>query len=274
MATMITSDCINCGACEPECPNNAISAGDPVYVIDPLLCTECVGFHDYEACAAVCPVDVCVTDPNNIETEEALIGRAKKLHQEIEFGAQFESRFRKGESQPDKPQSSKPAASPGAAKTSAAVSEPAATAKGAGVDLGKVDLTSLALPDAGEWEITAQCFKCGEQYAVSAKRFMIGNVLFCPHCFKSMVIKDDLNFRIRTALKDSYDEWSKRLEAFQARREEEIKEFQQKLKNDLKALEGEREKTIQRVNEQLNGIAVSYKAPGKPSKKRSMFGWG
>ena len=47
MATMITSDCINCGACEPECPNNAISQGDPVYVIDPKLCTECVGFHDY-----------------------------------------------------------------------------------------------------------------------------------------------------------------------------------------------------------------------------------
>ena len=70
MATMITGDCINCGACEPECPNNAISQGDPVYVIDPLLCTECVGFHDYEACAAVCPVDVCVTDPNNIESEE------------------------------------------------------------------------------------------------------------------------------------------------------------------------------------------------------------
>ena len=76
MATMITSECINCGACEPECPNNAISQGDPVYVIDPKLCTECVGFHDYEACAAVCPVDVCVTDPNNIETEEALMARA------------------------------------------------------------------------------------------------------------------------------------------------------------------------------------------------------
>jgi 4Fe-4S dicluster domain len=94
MATMITSDCINCGACEPECPNNAISQGDPVYVIDPLLCTECVGFHDYEACAAVCPVDVCVTDPNNIETEETLIDRARALHPETDFGESFQSRFR------------------------------------------------------------------------------------------------------------------------------------------------------------------------------------
>lgn len=95
MATMITSDCINCGACEPECPNNAISQGDPVYVIDPLLCTECVGFHDYEACAAVCPVDVCVTDPNNIESEETLIARARALHPETNFGESFQSRFRK-----------------------------------------------------------------------------------------------------------------------------------------------------------------------------------
>jgi len=95
MATMITSDCINCGACEPECPNNAISQGDPVYVIDPLLCTECVGFHDYEACAAVCPVDVCVTDQNNIESEEVLIARARALHPETDFGENFQSRFRK-----------------------------------------------------------------------------------------------------------------------------------------------------------------------------------
>jgi hypothetical protein len=96
MATTITSECINCGACEPECPNNAISQGDPIYVIDPLLCTECVGFHDFEACAAVCPVDCCVTDPNNIESEEVLIARAKAIHPETSFGADFQSRFRKG----------------------------------------------------------------------------------------------------------------------------------------------------------------------------------
>ena len=97
MATMITNECINCGACEPECPNNAISQGDPVYVIDPLLCTECVGFHDYEACAAVCPVDCCVTDPNNIETEEVLIARARALHQDVNFAGDFQSRFRKAQ---------------------------------------------------------------------------------------------------------------------------------------------------------------------------------
>ena len=63
MATHITSDCINCGACEPECPNEAISEGDEIYVIDPELCTECVGFYDHEACQAVCPVECCIPDP-------------------------------------------------------------------------------------------------------------------------------------------------------------------------------------------------------------------
>jgi ferredoxin len=80
MATKITTDCINCGACEPECPNDAISAGDDVYVINPELCTECVGFFDHEACQAVCPVECCVPDPDRAETDAVLIERAIQLH--------------------------------------------------------------------------------------------------------------------------------------------------------------------------------------------------
>lgn len=100
MATMITDECINCGACEPECPNQAISQGEEIFVIDPKLCTECVGFHDEEACAAVCPVDCCVPDPANNETEETLLARAVSLHPEKSFPALAElpaslSRFRK-----------------------------------------------------------------------------------------------------------------------------------------------------------------------------------
>jgi len=95
MATMITEECINCGACEPECPNEAISEGDDIYVIDPNLCTECVGFHDEEACAAVCPVDCCVPDPERREEEGLLLQRAKKIHPDKDFGAVFPSRFKK-----------------------------------------------------------------------------------------------------------------------------------------------------------------------------------
>lgn len=94
MATMITEECINCGACEPECPNQAISQSDDLYVIDPMLCTECVGFHDAEQCAAVCPVDCCVPDPNNEESEALLVDRARQIHPDKEIGEQFPSRFK------------------------------------------------------------------------------------------------------------------------------------------------------------------------------------
>jgi ferredoxin len=85
VATMITEECINCGACEPECPNGAITQGEDIFVIDPMLCTECVGFHEKEACAAVCPVDCCIADPGIPETEAVLYDRAKKLHPEQKF---------------------------------------------------------------------------------------------------------------------------------------------------------------------------------------------
>jgi ferredoxin len=49
MAYIISDACIACGACEPECPVSAISAGDPIYVIDAEACIDC------GACAAVCP---------------------------------------------------------------------------------------------------------------------------------------------------------------------------------------------------------------------------
>ncbi len=80
MATMITEECINCGVCEPECPNEAISEGEETFVIDPKLCSECVGFHETEQCAEVCPVDCCVPDPNNPEVEDGLCERAKGIH--------------------------------------------------------------------------------------------------------------------------------------------------------------------------------------------------
>lgn len=103
MATFITDDCINCGACEPECPNGAITEGDSTYVIDPDLCSECVGFYGQEACQAVCPVECCLPDPNRQETEAQLLERALRLHPddaELKRKAEandFPSRFREAE---------------------------------------------------------------------------------------------------------------------------------------------------------------------------------
>lgn len=114
MAIIITDECINCGACEPECPNTAIYEGgiewkmkdgtdlkgevktpggnvydaekdqEPVdmdvYYIVPDKCTECVGFHEEPQCAAVCPVDCCVPDVDHEETEERLLEKKAFMH--------------------------------------------------------------------------------------------------------------------------------------------------------------------------------------------------
>lgn len=116
MAIIITDECINCGACEPECPNNAIyeaayewkySEGttlsgsvvlpsgeqvdadasmepisDDYYFIIPNKCTECVGFHEEPQCAAVCPVDCCVPDEDHVETQEVLKEKQAFMHKE------------------------------------------------------------------------------------------------------------------------------------------------------------------------------------------------
>lgn len=114
MAIKITEECINCGACEPECPNNAIYEGgvewaiadgttvrgnyslmdgavvnadqrntpvaNDTYYIVPSKCTECQGFHEEPQCAAVCPVDCCVPDEAYRETVEELMEKKNRLH--------------------------------------------------------------------------------------------------------------------------------------------------------------------------------------------------
>jgi len=116
MAIMITDECINCGACEPECPNTAIYEGgiewtwaggtnltgsvkldegeevdaneaqepvsDEFYYIVHQKCTECTGFHEEPQCAAVCPVDCCVPDPEHEETEDTLLTKKEWMHGE------------------------------------------------------------------------------------------------------------------------------------------------------------------------------------------------
>jgi ferredoxin len=115
MAIRITDECINCGACEPECPNNAIyepgaewayedgtglrgtvtlngeeinaserrqPISSEIYYIVPDKCTECTGFHEEPQCAAVCPVDCCLEDPDRVESKDVLLARKEALHLE------------------------------------------------------------------------------------------------------------------------------------------------------------------------------------------------
>jgi Pyruvate/2-oxoacid:ferredoxin oxidoreductase delta subunit len=273
MATMITSECINCGACEPECPNNAITQGEELYVIDPLLCTECVGFHDYEACAAVCPVDCCVTDPNNVESETALIERARAIHQDVSFPDTFESRFRKDGDKPAPAAAAKKTdAPPAAAPAAAAALQAPATAEP--LDGADIEAPTAPLPDVDSWEIPVRCFKCNQTYNTPVGRFMIGNVLWCPHCHKSMVVKDSLNFRIRTFLKEFYDDWEKDAAEFHARREKELREIREKRAKELRHFQARHEQAIEKIQTELRDISENYDAPGRPAKKGSPFGWG
>ncbi|WP_185865908.1 4Fe-4S binding protein [Blattabacterium cuenoti] len=107
MSIKITEECINCGACESECPNNAIYEGgkkwrmsdgtslkkketflsmdqEPkekdIYFIVSEKCTECVGFYDQPQCIVICPVHCCVPDKNKMETKEKLIEKKNFLH--------------------------------------------------------------------------------------------------------------------------------------------------------------------------------------------------
>jgi hypothetical protein len=278
MATTITTDCINCGACEPECPNNAITQGETIFVIDPKLCTECVGFHDYEACAAVCPVDCCVPDPNNIETEEALIARARELHPDTRFEDNFESRFRKGQSssaagatKKDAPaRAATASAAPNIEVTIPSTAPLAATAPG----YTEADINSIALPDIETWEIPVRCFKCNQTHVEPVRNFMIGNVIFCPHCNKSMVVRDNLSFHIRTLLKDSYEKWEHDQTEFDARRQQDLKEFIERRAKEADTFVARQQRDLDRIHQQLDAIGETYDAPGKPLKKGSRFGWG
>jgi ferredoxin len=79
MALMITDECINCDVCEPECPNDAISQGPEIYVIDPDRCTECVGHFDAPQCREVCPVDCIPLNPDRVETRDELLRKYEAL---------------------------------------------------------------------------------------------------------------------------------------------------------------------------------------------------
>ncbi|MDH1858478.1 YfhL family 4Fe-4S dicluster ferredoxin [Acinetobacter junii] len=79
MALMITTACINCDMCLPECPNEAIYEGAKIYEIDTERCTECVGFYDAPTCIAVCPIDCVKPDPQHNESHSELLEKFRRL---------------------------------------------------------------------------------------------------------------------------------------------------------------------------------------------------
>jgi ferredoxin len=256
MATVITSECINCGACEPECPNTAIYQGGveweldgkthgaiaaDIFYIVPEKCTECVGFYDHEACAAVCPVDCCIPDPSRPETEEILLERAKKLHPEAAFGAEFPSRFRQGSGAAAP---APPAAPPPSAQAAPPPPVPAAAPTEAG--------STSTLPSLGDWEIPIVCRECGGEYTVAFQYLRPGVVFYCPHCQASFVPTRTTYLEIAAALERFSAHWAHTFEEFQEQRRRQLAAFETRQREELEAFE-ERMRAFTRDGQKATG---------------------
>jgi ferredoxin len=80
MAYIIAETCLSCGACEPVCPDKAISEKRGLYAIDFKKCTECVGAFDSPHCAEVCSIAAPGPDPEHKENRQQLLSKWKRLH--------------------------------------------------------------------------------------------------------------------------------------------------------------------------------------------------
>jgi ferredoxin len=279
MATMITSECINCGACEPECPNTAIYQGgvewqapdgsmhpalsDAIFYIVPEKCTECVGFHDQEACAAVCPVDCCVPNPDIPETHEVLLARARQLHPGDDIPDDAPSRFKKegGAAAPAAPAAGAAPAKPAApAPAPAAAPAPAPAAPAAAVAAAPAESAGLAIPDPDDWEIPIRCHRCAGDYTVPFRHFRAGVVFYCPICQGSLVPNLGMVRAVEEALARFHGAWVRDFDAFHERRRRELEQFEERQRAALDAFD-----------EELRELSLTAKVPGARARRKGLF---
>jgi ferredoxin len=271
MATIITSDCINCGACEPECPNTAIYAGavpwelngasnpaiaQDIFYIVPSKCTECVGFYDHEACAAVCQVDCCIPDPNNPETEAVLLDRARALHPELTIPDDAPSRFAKegGEGAPA------PAATNGAAAAPAATPVVAPAPKPQPVAVATpAAAASVEEYDPATWAVPVECKDCNEPFSIPYRHFQAGVVFFCPNCSGSFVPNSKLCRNVREAF-----------EGYYGRRRRERERLEARQVKDRAELEAREAAEADAFGKELQAMAQSAKPSGKMVKPKGL----
>jgi ferredoxin len=308
MATTITNECINCGACEPECPNTAIYAGgapwdldgatspaiaQDIYYIVPSKCTECVGFFDHEACAAVCPVDCCIPDPANLETEDVLLARARKLHPDETIPDDPPSRFRKQAPAPaaaesavapaapapaaapavvapkPAPEAAKPAAAPAPVETPKPAPAPAAAAKPAAAAAAPkpaaTPVAAAATPpqraefDPLKWEVPVICKDCNKPWTIPYRLFLQGVVFHCPACLGSFVPKTAMYRAVRETF-----------EGFYNRRRAEREAFEHKSVRDAAAFEAKQAAEMNEFKQQLEALAHSMKPAGKTVRPKGI----
>ncbi len=272
MATFITDECINCGACEPECPNTAIYQGDvefdaldgskqaaisaDFFYIVPEKCTECVGFFDAEACAAVCPVDCCIPDPKIPETEAVLLERAKQIHPDQTFGEDFPSRFKEGAGGGDD------AGDDAAATAAAAPAAAAAPVAGAAIAMmSPEDALAASVPALEDWEVPLTCFRCSGQFEVPFQFIRPGTVLHCPHCSGSFVPNTTMYQSISGQVTRFYEKWTSDLAQIRKRRQNELDQFEENLRTGL-----------DRLKDELKRVDTGADLAGSPQRDRGFFG--
>lgn len=274
MSTTITSECINCGACEPECPNTAIYAGgvewelngqkspaiaQDIYYIVPSKCTECVGFHDHEACAAVCPVDCCVPDPANPETQGVLLARARTLHPELSIPDDAPSRFLKEGG-------AAAAAAPTAEANGAAVAPAPSLAPAPAVKAAPPASATAAADgeyDPIAWEVPVVCKDCNEPFTIPYRHFQAGVVFYCPSCSGSYVPKSTMVRVVRETFENFY-----------GRRRAERESLEKRQRRDQNALEAKQAAEMEAFKKRLQELGNELKPAGKmvrPKGIASMF---
>jgi len=266
MSTTITSECINCGACEPECPNTAIYGGgvewelngakspaiaQDIYYIVPSKCTECVGFHDHEACAAVCPVDCCVPDPANPETQDVLLARARTLHPELTIPDDAPSRFLK-EGGAEAPAAAPAAEANGAAAAPAAPKPAAPAAAPAPVAAAPVASAADAEYDPIAWEVPVVCKDCNEPFTIPYRHFQAGVVFYCPSCSGSYVPKSTMARIVRETF-----------ETFYGRRKAEREALLKRQAREREALEAKQAAEMEAFRKRLEELGNEMKPAGK-----------
>jgi hypothetical protein len=222
-----------------------------IFYIVPEKCTECVGFYDHEACAAVCPVDCCVPDPERPESHEQLLARARTLHPGEAIPDDAPSRFKKEGA--GVPAGEPPAAPVAAAPTPAA--PPVAPAAPVAVEN-----VGLAVPALEEWDIPIRCFRCTGDYAVPFQYFRAGTVFYCPHCQGSFVPTLSMVRAVEEALTGFHARWSGEFERFHERRRRELEQFEDRQRRALELFEAE-----------LSTLATREKPPGAPARRKGFF---
>ena len=325
MATMITNECINCGACESECPNTAIYQGGvewdlngvkhaalaaETFYIVPEKCTECVGFHDQEACAAVCPVDCCIPNPDIPESEEQLIARSQQLHPETTFPPDFPSRFRKQGAQPAAaaavtapqptagaaapapvapqppaapaaaaPAGAQPVAAPGAAGPPAPVAPqpvpaPAAAAAPLPTAAAAVPLpTAAAAPVTAAPEASPSLPPPGE-WEVPIDCFRCGSTYGVPfrHVRSGVVLYCPSCNGSYVVSTSLYGNISRALAEFSRRWTRDFESFHERRCRELEEFEERQRRVREGLSQTLRRISTETKAPGAPKKRAWIFG--